>query len=337
MRIAYLVAEAGVSGGVRITLAQADALVSRGHEVVLVTEAGPVEWRPTDGAWLEVGAFEEIAEQPFDFVVGTFWSTVRRAWAIAGERTVHLCQGYEGAFAAYQDIRNEIDDTYRLPIPKITVSRHLVPICRTFHDDVTYVGQIVDDEFYRSASTGVHTPPRVILCGQAQGDMKGIEDGYAAVRHARQAGQELELVRVSPWSPADGEPVDDAGEFHVTLPVAEMTKVMHGCDVLIAPNRREEGFGLPAAEAMASRIPTVLTEIPSYLSLGEVRDYALFAPERDPVALGHRLIELLADSSLRERIAVRGAEVAEQFRAEHVAVRLEKFFSDSMRKRRSGR
>jgi glycosyltransferase involved in cell wall biosynthesis len=305
--------------------------------VTLVTEAGPVQWRATDGKWLEVAAFEEIDAAAFDFVVGTFWTSVRRAYEIAGDRAVHLCQGYEGSFTAYRDIRKDIDDTYRLPIPKMTVSRHLVPICRAFYDDVTYVGQIVDDEFYRSRRVSEHDPPRVLLCGQAQGDMKGIDDGYAAARQARERGVELSLIRVSAWSPADGEPVDEADEFHVTLPVSEMTRLMHGCDVLIGPNHREEGFGLPAAEAMASRIPTVLTEIPSYLSLDERRDYALFAPERDPIALGDRLVEMLTDAKIRDRIANRGAEVAEQFRADRVAVTLEKFFSGSMRKRTSGR
>ena len=337
MRIAYLVAETGVAGGVRIVLAQADALVSRRHVVELVTEAGPVEWRRTLGTWRHVNAFEDVARERFDFVVGTYWRTVQRAYALSAERAVHLCQGYEGGFTAYSDIKSQIDDTYRLPIPKMTVSRHLVPICRAFYDDVTYVGQIVDDEFYRSRRGDEHDPPRVLLCGQAQGDMKGIDDGYAAVRRARERGVDLSLIRVSAWSPANGEPVDEADEFHVALPVAEMTRVMHGCDVLLGPNRREEGFGLPAAEAMASRIPTVLTEIPSYLSLDGRRDYALFAPERDPVALGDRLTEMLEDSRLRDRIADRGAEVAEQFRAHRVGETLETFFSDSMRKRTSGR
>ena len=114
----------------------------------------------------------------------------------------------------------------------------------------------------------------------------------------------------------------------MALSTREMTRLMHSCDILIAPNHREEGFGLPAAEALASGIPTVLTAIPSHQSWDERHDYALFAPEENAVELGEKLIELLGDSGLREKLRVRGREVAEQWHADQVADRLEKFFRE---------
>ena len=41
LRIAYLVEDTALSGGVRVQLAQADALVARGHRVRLVTKGLP--------------------------------------------------------------------------------------------------------------------------------------------------------------------------------------------------------------------------------------------------------------------------------------------------------
>ena len=41
---------------------------------------------------------------------------------------------------------------------------------------------------------------------------------------------------------------------------------------------------------------------------------------------GERLIELLSDENLRDRLRTRGREVAEQFRVGHVVDRLERFF-----------
>jgi hypothetical protein len=328
MRIAYLLEDTALSGGIRVQLAQADALIARGHRVRLVTKGLPLTWRTSRGEWVYIEDLNQYDASEDDFVIGTFWLTLQPAWNIARERAIHLCQGYEGAFTAYQQIRGEIDAAYRLPLPKLVVSRHLLEICRQFTEDVTYVGQIVDEEFFRARTARENDPLRVLLCGQSQADLKGIDEGYGAVAHARWFHQKFDLVRVSPWAPSREEPLDAVQEFHVALSTREMTRLMHSCDVLIAPNHREEGFGLPAAEALASSIPTVLTAIPSHQSWDERHDYALFAPEENAVELGEKLIELLGDADLRENLRVRGREVAEQWHAEQVADRLEKFFRE---------
>ena len=326
LRITYLCEDTAMSGGIRVQLAQADALIARGHQVRIVTKGLPLTWRPSRAEWIYVDDLNAYDASNDDFVVGTFWLTVGPAYKIAKERAVHLCQGYEGSFAAYQPIKHEIDAAYRLPIPKIVVAKSLVPICEQFTKDVTYVGQIVDAEFYRPQTRVENEPMRVLLCGQSQADLKGLEEGYGAAAHARWFHQKFDLIRVSPWAPSREEPLDDVQEFHVALDTREMTRLMHTCDILIAPNHAEEGFGLPAAEAMASGIPTVITSIPSYLSFDDNHDYALFAPPENAVALGEKLIELLGDYELRERLRARGRQVAEQWRAEQVAERLEQFF-----------
>ena len=326
MNISYLLEDTDQSGGVRVQLAHADALIARGHRVRMVTKGLPLTWRSSLAEWVYVDDFREYDASGEDFVVGTFWVTVPIAYELAGERAVHLCQGYEGAFSAYESIRDQIDAAYQLPIPKLVVSKPLIALCQRFTSDVHYIGQVVEDEFYRAVTPREHRPPRVLLAGQAQADLRGIAEGYGAVAHARWFHQKLDLIRVSPWAPSREEPLESVQEFHVALTTDEMTRLMHSCDVFIGPNHREEGFGLPAAEAMASGIPSVLTSIPSYLSFDETRDYALFAPEENAVELGERLIDLLSDPALRDRLRTRAREVAEQWRVEHVADRLEAFF-----------
>jgi len=324
LRIAYLMEDTALSGGTRVMLAQADALIERGHHVRIVTKGLPLTWRSSRAEWIYVDDFNTYDARGDDFVLATFWTTLAPAWTIAPEKALHLCQGYEGAFNAYQPIRAEIDAAYRLPIPKLVVARQLLEICRQFTDDVHYVGQIVDDDFFRPRTPPENGPMRVLLCGESQVDLKGIADGYGAAAHARWFHQRFDLIRVSPWAPSREEPLDTVQEFHVALNTREMTRLVHSCDVLIAPNHREEGFGLPAAEAMASGIPVIMTAIPSYQSFDDGRDYALFAPQENAVELGEKLIELLSDADLRNRLRTRGREVAEQWRAERVAERIEK-------------
>ncbi len=326
LKIAYLMEDTEPSGGQRVQMAQADALIERGHRVRIVTKGAPVSWRPSTADWVYVDSFSEYDAGDDDFVIGTWFPTLESAWSLARERAVHLCQGYEGLISYYAPRLAEIEALYSLPMPKLVVSKSLVPICKRFTDDVTYIGQIVEDEFYRPVTPREHEPPRVLLCGQAQAELRGIQEGYGAVTHARWFHQKLDLIRVSSWAPAREEPLELVQEFHVGLNTTEMTRLMHSCDVLIAPNHSEEGFGLPAAEALASGIPTVMTSIPSYLSFDERHDYALFAPEGNAVELGERLIELLSDPDLRERLRARGREVAEQWRAGRVVERMEQFF-----------
>ncbi|HEX7829866.1 MAG TPA: hypothetical protein VF787_09425, partial [Thermoanaerobaculia bacterium] len=170
MNIAYLLEDTDQSGGVRVQLAHADALIARGHRVRLVTKGLPLTWRSSRAEWIYVDDFRQYDATSDDFVVGTFWLTVPLAVEIAqrdNTRAVHLCQGYEGAFSAYEEIREQIDATYRLPIPKLVVAKSLVDVCRRFHDDVTYIGQVVEAEFYRDVTPREHEPLRVLVSGQA--------------------------------------------------------------------------------------------------------------------------------------------------------------------------
>ncbi len=336
LRIVYLLEDTDLSGGVRIQLAQADALIARGHRVTIATKGPPLSWTGSSAEWQYLDSFDEIAADDFDFIIGGFWTTVAPAYALAPAKAIHLCQGFEGSFRFYADQKSEIERTYRLPVPKLVVSRHLVDICRAYFDDVTWIGQIVDESFYRATSPADNQPLRVLLSGPSQVDLKGIEEGYGAVAHTRWNGAELELIRVSPWAPGADEPVEAAEEFHVALSSGEMTRLMHSCDVVLAPNHREEGFGLPAAEAMASGLPVIMTRIPSYLSFGSPHDYALFAEQGDAVAMGDALLELLYSEGLRRRIRARGREIAEQFRAEDVAKRIESFLLERREPREGG-
>jgi glycosyltransferase involved in cell wall biosynthesis len=331
LRISYLVEDTELSGGIRVQLMQADALIARGHRVRLVTKGAPLTWRSSAAEWVYVDNFYNYDASGDDFVVGTFWLTLQPAFEIARERAVHLCQGYEGFIGAYAGILDKIESAYRLPLPKLVVAKSLIDVCRRFNEDVTYIGQIVEEEFFRGRTPPEHEPPRVLVCGQSQADFRGIDEAYGAVAHARWFHQKLELVRVSAWAPSKGEPLDSVQEFHVALSTREMTRLLHSCDLLIAANHAAEGFGLPAAEAMASRIPTLLTSIPSYLSFDDVHDYALFAPPANAIELGERLVELLSDPELRERLRIRGRAVAEQWHAESVAERMEAFFYARLR------
>lgn len=162
---------------------------------------------------------------------------------------------------------------------------------------------IVADEVYRERTPREHAPLRVLLCGASQDDDAQIDEGYGAITHARWFHQKIELVRMAPWAPSREEPLDSVEEYHVGLNAEETVRLLHSCDVVVVP-------GTPlfiARAAMAAGIP-------------------LLARARTAVELGERLIEVLSDDELRERLRVEGREKAAAFRADLVAERIEKDF-----------
>jgi len=262
--ITILLDDTGISPRVQTALAQADALVDRGHEVRIVTTAdAPVSWRSSRARWEFVDKLRP-----------------------AGEGIV-------------------LDTAF------------------PWNRFVT-----VDDGMFRARLPRESEPLRVLLSGPSQSEVCGIHDGYGAVAHARWFHQKLDLIRASPWAPGRDEPLDSVQEFHVSLSTPETTRLMHSCDVLIAPSHRSEEFGLAAAEGLAAGVAAAMTSIPVYRAFDAKDDFALFAPEDNAVELGEKLIELLSDAGLRQRLRTRGREVAERWRAPRVAEHLEKFLYD---------
>ncbi|HUP49119.1 MAG TPA: glycosyltransferase family 4 protein [Thermoanaerobaculia bacterium] len=295
---------------------QADALAARGHLVRIAATDRPASLRGGRRAeWIDAGDWAKAAMTAEDVVVATSWRT-----AAAAERAplaVHLCQTF--------DPPPDGAPPLRMAVVGPALREHWA---RAGANPVD-AGVIVDEQMYRRATPRENAPPRLLLAGASHTEVKGVDDGYGAVAHARWFHQKLELVRASPWAPSRQEPLDDVQEFHVGLDSDEMRRLLHSCDLLIAPARAAEGFGMLAAEAMAAGIPCLLTAIPAHLALAEPRDYALFGPERNAVELGEKLIELLGDADLRERLRVRGREVAEQWRAEKAIERLEEILRES--------
>lgn len=263
MNIAYLLPDTPLTGRTRTVLAQADALIARGHRVRIVTAGQPVTWRASRAEWLYVDELSAYDRGDDDKIIG--------------------------------------DD---FPVERFS---------------------IVDDDVFRPGTPRENDPPRVLLCGASHDPAKAIDDGYGAAAHARWFHRKLELIRVAPWMPSREEPLDSVQEFHVALTTAEMRRLMHSCDVLIAPAHDEAGFDLTAAEALASGIPALMSATPSHMAIDHPDDFAQFGPDDNAVELGEKLIDLLSDEALRERLRDRGRAAAEQFRAAAVVHRLEQF------------
>jgi glycosyltransferase involved in cell wall biosynthesis len=85
-------------------------------------------------------------------------------------------------------------------------------------------------------------------------------------------------------------------------PEEEVVAAYRSHDVLAFPSTYE-GFGMVLLEAMTQRLPVVATPAGCAGALVQPDETGLIVPPRDPEALANALARLLADPSLRVRLA----------------------------------
>jgi glycosyltransferase involved in cell wall biosynthesis len=105
--------------------------------------------------------------------------------------------------------------------------------------------------------------------------------------------------------------------FEAQLPPRELVPHYAAAQIAVSPSLFE-GFGFPAAEAMACGLPVVAARGGALPEV--VGDAGLLVPPRDPEALALALERLLGDAALRERLGRAARErVIENFRWERAA------------------
>lgn len=118
-------------------------------------------------------------------------------------------------------------------------------------------------------------------------------------------------------------------ERHVTFHGFQPTdrlRNFYGAAHLFIQSSRHEAAGVAVLEAAAARVPTVGTR------LGYVADWApsaaMAVPCRDPESLAEGIVTLLADTSMRERLASEAERRARAHDADWTAARFEAIYQD---------
>jgi glycosyltransferase involved in cell wall biosynthesis len=332
MRIAYLLDSTELSGGVYVALLQAEALGRRGHRVAVVSPGPAPRWFPLSRARFERSSFADSRELASAEVrVATFWTTVAPALAAASGPVFHLSQGYEAAFSFYAAQRDRIEAAYSLPARKLAISASLAARLEAAgHGPVENVGQAFDPAPFFP----VHEPrpssdrPVVLVVGPCAADVKGIAVAYEGLTLWRKRGGDFFLRRVATEPPTEAERTGDlVDEYHRAVPPERMPFLYRACDVFIAPSRAEEGFGLPAVEALASGLPCLLSDTPGHREMAG--ESAWYFRDGDPAALAEALPGLLTPAA-RARAGAGAPLAAAQFEPARVAERLERAFAGAL-------
>ena len=320
----FVVPTSDLHGGIRIPLEIAEWLADSGWVTRLVGPGPRPDWHRTAVPWFSCDLDASDPVPRADITIATFHTTVEPSLASDSSFTFHLCQGYEGLFTEYADIKDAIDTAYREPIPKLVVSHHLEAVLAENYPDIRchFIGEAVDPRiFFPLGFRKIATPLRVGLVGTFSARVKGIREGLAGLRLAREKGLALEVHRAS------AEPMQDEeaalgiiDNFHHRLPTAKMPEFYAGVDCLLFPSTAEEGFGLPVIEAMSCGIPVAHSDIPSLRDLPD--DATIRFPAGNSEAIADA-VHRLADPETRGRMRSGGLSAADDFRPHSLVTRFE--------------
>lgn len=337
MRIVYVVASLDVSGGVRVIVEHAEELRRRGHDATILSLEPPAAWMEIPVPVTVVSRISEATLPAADLYLATWYETVVPTARAAGlARTVHFCQGYEAPHPHLFAELSRIDEAYRLRIPKVVISAHLVDVLSPLYPGEYHViPQAIDAATFAPAEPGPRAPkvPATIgVVGPYEAEMKGIRFALEAVLELRSEGFAVRLHRASQMALSEGEralcPPD---AYDLGRPAADMPAWYARLDLLIHPSFPAEGFPLPPLEAMASGVPVVLTDIPSFRPIPA--DAVARVSPGDARALAREARRLMDEPELWSRQRLRALDVARTFTIGRAVDALEGVLEEILRRR----
>ena len=286
MKVTFVLAQADLSGGVRVVSIYAERLRRRGHDVVIVARpsraptlrekarsaltgrllpsaarSGPTHLDDLDVDVRFIDSHRPItsADVPdADVIVATWWETAEWVEMMPEGKgaKAYFLQHYE--VHAGQNVAR-VEKTWRAAMHKITISQWLVDLARDNFGDanVTLVRNSVDLRQFTSPPRGKQPQPTVGMMYSTV-PFKGSEVSLQAVELASRVVPRLKLVAFGYRDPSPELPLPPGAEFQRQPPQEELRAIYSRCDAWLFSSR-SEGFGLPLLEAMACRTPVIAT------------------------------------------------------------------------------
>ena len=243
-----------------------------------------------------------------DVGILTTWTTAEASQALRARAKVlaQVVYDYEFWMTADPETRARMARAFRMPDVSIATSSAVATMLRDAgRRPDAMVPCAIDHDAFGLETDPADRPPMIGLIARPE-SFKRTDDAIRALESLRKT-HELRVLAVGhqrralpEWVEAWDAPNDEA-----------MCAFYNQVAVFVLPSEYE-GWGLPAAEAMACGAAVVTTRS------GGVEDFAvdgknaLLVPPRDPDALCRALASLLDDHELRLRIAHGGLATAQQ-------------------------
>ena len=198
------------------------------------------------------------------------------------------------------------------------------------------LGNGLDTELFRPDPAVARIPDRILCVGRASDPNKGIRtlvDALARLpEHVTLTLVDAPTSEAAKWARERGcgDRLDLAGR----VPTDELVRLYRSASLVVVPSRYE-GFGLPAAEAMACGTPVVTTDAGALPEVVHVGGGGVLVPPDDPDALAKAIGDLLAQPELRADLGRRARpRIDEAFAWPRIAERTAEVYHEVIAERR---
>lgn len=341
------------SGGSRMVFRYSNALVAMGCSVRVIMPsnvggAGPAKTILRSGRyllWKLSGAFAPrrwfaldsrvtlswvpnlaaAASSRDDAVIATSVRTAEAvaAWPESAGRKFYFVQGFE----TWDFSADRVRASWLLPLVKIAVSHWLGDLIAAAGSAAVILPNGADPDAF-----GIDVPiegsaRKCLLWPHHWLAQKGSDDVQAIVPLLKSGFPGIEVRAFGTTRPPRAWPHDVEYVLNPSQP--RLRELYNQAAVMIAPSH-EEGWGLPASEALQCGCGLVATDIGGHREFLRHEQNALLFPPTDRDALARDTRRLLSDPGLRLRLARQGVADLHALRFEPIAQRLRLILSGEM-------
>jgi glycosyltransferase involved in cell wall biosynthesis len=230
----------------------------------------------------------------------------------------YLIQSYE----TWNGEERKVQTSWKLPLYKIVISRHLLRLAADLGEfaRTSHIPIGLDlSTFKLTTPIAGRTSPRVGMLAHPN-EAKGMKDGIQALQIVKKSIPGLQAVLFG-TEPRNAE-IPSWAQYIQRPSQQKLIELYNDCQVFLNPSWTE-GWGLPAAEAMACGCALVSADNGGVNEFAMDKEDALIVPIRRPELLAERVARLLSDDSLRIKIATAGCQNIQKFTWERAVDSLE--------------
>ena len=305
MKVAFLVNDLQLSGGVGVVVAHARQLHDHhGFDVTLVLarEQEDPHWRHEPLQGLTVISLDEARSEHYDVAISTWWETAFTLFELHADRHASFVQSLEDRFYRLGEVeRLGARVVLDLPVSFITEARWIAETLADLRPDAPclLVRNGIDKDVFRSPARiepRTKGPLRILVEGYASVWFKGVNEAVAAV------AQMQEPHHLTVVSPDRGHLVADGADRVVgPIPQRELAALYAETDVLVKLSRVEGMYG-PPLEAFHMGATCVTTEVTGHEEYVQHGVNALLCDWDDPRGTARQLDLLARDRVLLHRL-----------------------------------